>query len=1783
MSKISIYDVVPVPKLADKLIGTSVGGEPEDLTYNFTLGELLNLFIPNIPGNTLQGVLDFGNTATQNINLTGTINTTDLNVGGTLTILDSDFTGETHILGGLYDSLNSIGTPGQVLISTGTQVEWFTIPTVIPNLQQVLASGNTAVNNIILTGNLSANNAALLTSTISTSLTLLGTLRDGLNAVGANNQVLSSSVTGVRWVNLPVYSAASPLLYNSGTGVFSIQQANASQGGFLSAADWITFDGKQTAISLTTAGNSGPSTLVGSTINVPNYTLAGLNGVPQTRTLTINGETYNLSADRSWTISAGVSSVTATSPLFSTGGATPDISIQQSSSSLDGYLSSVDWLIFNDKQNFLGGTGLVKSVGGVISYITDNSANWNTAYNDSIVSAAVTGTTTKLLTLNQQDGGTITASWSDIDTGLTSVGVSMPTAFTVTNSPLTSNGTIAITGSGNSLQYIDGTGALQTFPSLTGYVPYTGATQNVNLGIYSLTASSLIKNGGTSSQFLKADGSVDSSAYIILGSLSASSPLVYNNLTGAFSIIQSGTVTDGYLSSTDWNTFNGKQGAITLTTTGTSGPATLIGNTLNIPQYTDQFVGTVTSVGLSMPAAFTVSNSPVTSAGTLTVLGAGTAAQYVRGDGSLGDFPSGGGGGGSSVSYYLNGSISQGTIGGVAYRELSKVPIFGAGTDISINANGYIASFITDAGDPALLEIPAGNWNFETYFSASSGGGSPTFYIELYKVNSGGTATLIASNSGTPESISLGTNINPYFSALAVPQTTLALTDRLAVRYYVSTSGRTITLHTENGHLCQIITTFTTGLTALNGLTTQVQFFSTGTAGTDFNISSSVATHTFNLPTASATDRGALSSADWITFNSKQPAGNYVTLDTTQTITGLKTILRGGDVLDFKIGTDTLYGLKIAYNQNELVPSGEATWSFVNTFNNGSGTGLTTTPISFFRGVLVTGDRLLSVSVNANLLDYYGNNPSGRYPIYAYNTGVQQFQDSILVGFNTGVVNAVTGAIASLPAGVVANFNGRVIGIDAINNNEFATLGQVTSTSRAAISLTTTGTSGPATYNNTTGVFNIPEYAGTVNPSAREIQTYIATASQTTFTVTGGYTVGLVDVFINGVRLTSSDYTATNGTTVVLTVGTMAGNIVDIIKYTSGIVNSISGSGTTNELAYFTASTTIASLTTATYPSLTELSYVKGVTSSIQTQLNGKQSTLTNPVTGTGTSGTLPKFTGSTTIGNSNLINDSSGNLGLGITPSAWGTDFRAIQIGTSGGTSISSDDWNGFTEVLNNVYGSARNTYTRIQSLGASRYSQQFGTHVWYSVGAGSGGTTVSFTPVMTLTNANLLVGTSTDNGFKLDVNGTGRFTQNVTIGAATAATNVKLIFNGVASKAAGIEFHQSGTPQWYIGNGIASEDNNFELYNSNGTMAMKIIKSTNVINFIGAATFSSSVTANGLYANAGNSARFYRGANDYYWGVFNDSNNFLNFGTFAANGTAYGTNPKLILLDNGNVGIGLNNPERILTIYNSNSATLYQTPTSGTTANSGFYVGQTGDVSYVYNYNSFPLVFATANTERMRITSGGAICVNRNDAPYGNFAVKSNSSTSYAGLNVYASTSERFIALNHTGSEGIIETEFGVGGGFTPLSFKTGGSERMRITSGGNVLIGTTTDIGERITLNGRIGIVGATVASGNSRSFFVRGAQSVADGGTLSINVTNTALIFIAENNTGTGALFFCGYASATITKISDPSNMFDTADTAGKLCIFKSGVSDVATIKNRLGSTKSITVSYIGVSD
>jgi hypothetical protein len=303
----------------------------------------------------------------------------------------------------------------------------------------------------------------------------------------------------------------------------------------------------------------------------------------------------------------------------------------------------------------------------------------------------------------------------------------------------------------------------------------------------------------------------------------------------------------------------------------------------------------------------------VANSGVITALD-GAASQYVRGDGTLADFPTSSGGG-SSVSYYLNSSVSQGTIGGVAYRELSKEPIIGAGTDIAISSNGYVASYLTDANDPDVILIPGGNFNCEFYFSVNNNTGNPFFYAELYKYD-GTTFTLLGSSVGVPEYINQGTVINPYYFAIPVATATLALTDRLAIRIYVNVGGRTITLHTENGHLCQVVTTLSKGMVSLNNLTDQSQFITTGTSGTNFAIVSSGDTHTFNLPVASATNTGKLSSTDWSTFNNKlstaAAAATYVPYTGANASVDLGAFSLTADTLNsvgiFSIGSGTQSG-----------------------------------------------------------------------------------------------------------------------------------------------------------------------------------------------------------------------------------------------------------------------------------------------------------------------------------------------------------------------------------------------------------------------------------------------------------------------------------------------------------------------------------------------------------------------------------------------------------------------------------------------------------------------------------------------------------------------------------------------------------------------------------------------------------------------------------------------------------------------------------------------------------
>jgi hypothetical protein len=88
--------------------------------------------------------------------------------------------------------------------------------------------------------------------------------------------------------------------------------------------------------------------------------------------------------------------------------------------------------------------GIALSTGSTwASSIPNNSANWNTAYNDKVNSLAVTGTTTKTITLTQQDGGTVSGNFSD-NGSVTSVDMTVPTGLAISGQPITTSGTLAL-------------------------------------------------------------------------------------------------------------------------------------------------------------------------------------------------------------------------------------------------------------------------------------------------------------------------------------------------------------------------------------------------------------------------------------------------------------------------------------------------------------------------------------------------------------------------------------------------------------------------------------------------------------------------------------------------------------------------------------------------------------------------------------------------------------------------------------------------------------------------------------------------------------------------------------------------------------------------------------------------------------------------------------------------------------------------------------------------------------------------------------------------------------------------------------------------------------------------------------------------------------------------------------------------------------------------------------------------------------------------------------------
>ena len=216
---------------------------------------------------------------------------------------------------------------------------------------------------------------------------------------------------------------------------------------------------------------------------------------------------------------------------------------------------------------------------------------------------------------------------------VTSVGLAAPSAFTVTNSPVTSNGTLTLAGAGATTDYIDGTGALQPFPSIPSVPTNIVETVDTQNGTYI----DMTPTGA-------ADGDV-----VVTAELSA----------------VDGTDTSGKFLSKDnvWSAIPG-------------------GNP-----------GTVTSVGLSTDiTAFQVGSSPITSNGVIELnrIG-GTVGQFLRQDGTWADIPSSGG---SMSSWTVKDGTGLGPV--LDGKEVQFVGDDKITTKLTDNSGDYILSIDHD-------------------------------------------------------------------------------------------------------------------------------------------------------------------------------------------------------------------------------------------------------------------------------------------------------------------------------------------------------------------------------------------------------------------------------------------------------------------------------------------------------------------------------------------------------------------------------------------------------------------------------------------------------------------------------------------------------------------------------------------------------------------------------------------------------------------------------------------------------------------------------------------------------------------------------------------------------------------------------------------------------------------------------------------------------------------------------------------------------------------------------
>lgn len=174
--------------------------------------------------------------------------------------------------------------------------------------------------------------------------------------------------------------------------------------------------------------------------------------------------------------------------------------------------------------------------------------------------------------------------------------------------------------------------------------------------------------------------------------------------------------------------------------------------------------------------------------------------------------------------------------------------------------------------------------------------------------------------------------------------------------------------------------------------------------------------------------------------------------------------------------------------------------------------------------------------------------------------------------------------------------------------------------------------------------------------------------------------------------------------------------------------------------------------------------------------------------------GTFTGDTGVVNIGSGQFYKDTSGNVGIGVTPSGWASSWKVIenQGGFFGSNSTASQ------LVSNNCYSNGTNWIYK-NTAAATQYTQISGEHIWYGAASGTAGNAITFNERMRIdSSGNFMVGTTSAGGaggVTLYKNGSG--TSGLIIIAKTADGNVNsaIGFYAGASLVGTINYNNTST----------------------------------------------------------------------------------------------------------------------------------------------------------------------------------------------------------------------------------------------------------------------------------------------------------------------------------------------------------------------------------------------------